>query len=198
MSLGYFDTVRLMAREILAHPTPVARAWSVQGLGMLRLYLAPHIRLHVWDRQLLVPGASPLHTHPWDFESFVVAGQMMNRRYLEGSIPVPEGSLFRFNRVKIQCGEAAHAVGAAEQVALEERPYEYYTAGDSYRQQAEEIHWSLPEDGTVTICTRQFREDRDHAFVYWRGKGPWVDAKPRPATDDEVVDVCHRALETWF
>lgn len=81
---------------------------------------------------------------------------------------------------------------------LIEQPIEIYTEGMSYKQTKDEIHYSIPEDGTVTIITRTFHEDRDHAMVYWRGKGGWVDAKPRPAEKNEVLLVAQRALEMWF
>lgn len=188
-----FDLLRLMVETTLRNPYDLE--WSAQGLGMLRVYLQPNVRLHVWDRELLVPGASPLHTHPWDFRSTVIAGRLENRRYACG---VAKEDAEVWNQVMIQCGESAHVVNEKQQVELVQLAPEFYQQGDTYEQQATEVHWSLPEDGTVTICERVFKEDRDHAFVFWRGKGGWVDAKPRPATRKEVGRVTLRALETWF
>jgi hypothetical protein len=181
--------MKLLVENILRHPTEFD--WSVQGLGMMRVYLAPQVRLHVWDRALLVPGASPLHTHPWDFASTVVAGRMVNARFTEGA-----GE--EWNKVTIKCGENACTVGEAEVVRLLAGPYEIYGETAKYQQKSTEIHWSQPEDGTVTIVERVVKGDPDHASVYWRGRGGWVDAKPRPATPDEVLAVTDRALKTWF
>lgn len=186
--------VKLLVKNILQHPHGFD--WSVQGLGMLRVYLEPEVRLHVWDRQLLVPGASPLHDHPWDFTSSIIAGRMVNTRFER----MPDGSDVGeiWNCVEIKCGEGAHVVGDPKLVKLVRQGPEVYTAGEFYAQGAQEIHWSLPEDGTVTICNRVFKKDRDHAHVFWRGRGRWVDAEPRKATAVEVEGVTLRALETWF
>ena len=181
---------KLLIENILRHPKEFH--WSTQGLGMLRIYLAQHTRLHIWDRSLLVPGVSPVHTHPWDFKSTVVVGLMRNTRFIEAS------SGERWNRVLIKCGEDACTMGEPEQILMQEQLSEQYREGDEYQQASTEIHLSHPEDGTVTIVERVFKPDTEHAYVYWRGKGAWVDAKPRPATPDEVQSVTQRALETWF
>jgi len=183
--------IKLLVENILAHPREFN--WSVQGLGQMRCYLAPQVRLHVWDRALLVPGVSAIHTHPWDFKSTIIAGRMVNRRFLVSKTAGTE-----YNRVRIACGENAHVVGEAEVVHLIEQNLEQYFENGFYFQKAEEIHVSLPEDGTVTIVERQPKTDTEHADIYWRGHGAWVDAKPRPATGDEVRAVTLRALETWF
>src|SRR5579859_3298084 len=56
------------------------------------------------------------------------------------------------------------------------------TTGQTYHQEKDEIHESLPFDGTVTLVTRTFTADRDHARVFWRGTGDFVTAEPRAAT----------------
>jgi hypothetical protein len=78
-------------------------------------------------------------------------------------------------------------------------PYntETYGEGETYDEKAEEVHMSSPEDGTVTIVTRHFKEDRDHAWVYWQTE-EWNSAEPRPATDVEVADICSTSLQRWF
>lgn len=189
-----FEKLRLVVENVMRHPGEFD--WSTQGLGMLRVYLRPDVRLHVWDRSLLVPGASPLHSHPWNFTSTIIAGRLINRRYK--SFQSASETFQEFNCVRIQCGENAHVEGEPTAVKLVQQADEHWVQGSTYRQTAEEIHWSLPEDGTVTICEREFKQDRDHALVFWRGKGGWVDAKPRRAEILEVLNVCNRSLETWF
>lgn len=186
--------VRLLVENILKHPREFS--WSVQGLGMMRTYLSQAVRLHIWDSALRIPGVSAIHSHPWDLQSVVVAGRYRQHRYV---VPTWKGARpEEFNLVRIQCGEHACTVGEPQKVFLEEQPLELYLEGDTYAQTADEIHLSCPEDGTVTLVTRTFKDDRDHANVLWRGIGGWVDAKPRAATVDEVEAVTRRSLQTWF
>lgn len=197
---------RLLVENILRHPEGFS--WSAQGLGMLRLYLSQEVRLHIWDSALKVPGVSPIHTHPWDFRSTVIAGVIRQFRYLTDTLGEPgnrhavhNGAWVKcnqYNGTMIKCGEEAEIVGDTQSVLLAECPIETYREGDVYAQKAEEIHRSLPDDGTVTLVERIFKTDRDHAMIYWVGKGPWMDAKPRPAMSPEVAEVTRRALETWF
>lgn len=188
------DLNKLLVKNILLHP--VDFDWSVQGLGMMRLYLSDEVRLHVWDSCLKIAGVSPLHTHPWDMESLVVAGRYKQHRYKVRD-DFAAGAFEEFNCSEIKCGEDA-SVNEPTKIMLIEQALEVYAEQQSYKQTKDEIHVSLPEDGTITIIERKFHEDREHAFVYWRGKGGWVDAKPRPATTEEVLEVTQRSLAMWF
>lgn len=188
------DYTRLLVENILKNPNEFN--WSVQGLGMMRLYLSEEVRLHIWDSALKVPGVSPMHNHPWSYASCVVAGVYRQYRFTEKryeSEPTQE-----FNCVEIKCGEGAFTTEDVQKVLLVQQPLETYVEGNEYCQDKSEIHSSLPEDGTVTIVKRIFSEDRDHAKVLWRGKGSWVNAAPRTATKEEVKAVTERALLTWF
>lgn len=71
---------------------------------------------------------------------------------------------------------------------------ETYEAGDAYRQEASEVHHTSYEDGTVTLVSREFLPDTEHANVYFRADGSWVSAEPRDATPDEVSAFVERAL----
>lgn len=183
----------LLVENILRHP--LGFAWSVQGLGMMRIYLSESVRLHIWDSSLKVPGVSAIHSHPWDLKSAVVAGHYKQHRYVDS---YSRGAEQELQCATIKCGEQACVIADPVPVRLYEQPLEVYRAGESYGQTKDEIHLSVPEDGTVTLVTRTFHADRDHACVYWRGKGAWVDAKPRSATDEEIVAITTRSLETWF
>lgn len=185
---------RLLVENILRHPHGFK--WSVQGLGMMRMYLSETVRLHIWDSALKVPGVSAIHSHPWDLHSVIVAGRYRQHRYLPPmrSNAVPS----EFNCVEIQCGEDACVTAIPTTIPLVEGGLEVYPEGYEYTQAKDEIHLSCPEDGTVTLVTRTFHADRDHAKVYWRGRGEWVDAKPRAATPEEVEQITQRALLTWF
>lgn len=169
---------------------PFQYEWTKQGLGMLRTYIAPEIRLHVWDHRLKFHNVSELHTHPWNFHSVVVAGKVINQRYVESD----DGR--DILRQTIKCGEGGGLVGNPEVVKLTSGMRESYVEGDIYLQNAAEIHRSAPLDGTVTIIHREFLDDTEHAYVYF--EDDWVTAEPSPAGGVERDDVCARALERWF
>lgn len=180
--------LRDAVHQILQHAT--AFDWSLQGLGMLRMYLSREVRLHVWDGRFAVPDASIIHTHPWDFESRVISGEVRQFRYSENN------GVHTHKRQAILCGPSGCADGEPVLVSLGREPLETYGTGTSYTQFAAEIHESLPTPGTVTVVERTFHEDTEHAFVYYQGE-TWVEATPRPATLDEVTAITSLALRRW-
>lgn len=185
--------LRASVRTILE--SAAGRPWSAQGLGMLRLYLTPEIRLHVWDSRLKVPDVSTIHDHPWDFRSYVVAGVVRQYRFAGVFEPGSRGRELH-RRQAIRCGPGGCAIGEPVVAELFRNWGETYRAGTWYEQLAEEVHESLPEDGTVTLVERHFRSDTEHASVYFQGAG-WVSAEPRPATLDEVAATVALALARW-
>ena len=70
--------------------------------------------------------------------------------------------------------------------------------GNTYSELAEVIHESVPVEGTVTVVDRSFKEDADHAYVFWQEGKSWVSATPRPATGPEIEYFCKTALGNWF
>lgn len=177
---------RQLVRAILQSPFDLK--WSVQGLGLLRTYLSPEVRLHIWDSSLRVDNVSPLHTHPWHLASEIIAGKLKQHRYIENS------SGESYSSATIKCGENACTLSPTIKVGLEQ-PLETYYPGEKYSQFKDEIHNSLAEDGTVTIVERTFFEDRDTARVFWKGDGPFVSAEPRAATREEIERVTQKALK---
>lgn len=186
---------RALVKAILEHAD--AYAWTLQGLGMLRTYISPELRLHVWSGDARSDGVSEIHTHPWQFSSLVIAGRVVNVRFDETQNS-NRGTLDTYKRQAILCGEGGGLVGDPDTVHLAARQQETYLEGHIYQQRADEIHRSLPEDGTVTLIYRQFLEDADHAYVYWPEDCEWGSAEPRPATDDEVARIVGVALDKWF
>lgn len=167
--------------------------WSIQGMGMLRLRLAPDVRLHIWDSRLRVPGVSMIHDHQqWDLHSDIIAGELANYRYIGHA----DGVLYHYRTLRAGYGCQFVDTGPQD-VLLYECPGERYVQGESYGQHANEIHRTDAEDGTVTIMT-QTRQDSDRARVFWRHGEEWGSAEPRPATSDEVLDVTRAALARWF
>ena len=182
-----FPITEALVLSILANP--LGRAWSLQGFGMLRLYLTPELRLHVWDARFAVPGVSVMHDHPWHFDSLIVLGEVRQRRYAEsatGDSYAPQ---------TIACGVGGGPCGDILTVGMKALPEEVYGPGQTYRQEANEVHVSAPVDGTVTIVTRRFLDDAEHAHVFWPNGTKWVSAEPRPATDAEVMAICSFALD---
>lgn len=179
-----------LVKSILVHAS--AYAWSLQGLGMLRLYLSTEDRLHVWDTRHAIPNVSAIHDHPWGFESHVVAGRIRNYRYIREA----EGD--EYKSAILQCGPGGCVKSQPKIVRLRRAEMEEWLPGEAYWQKHDEIHESQPERGTVTIVRRTFREDTEHATVFWPAKEEWVSAEPRPATPEEVAAITGFALRTWF
>lgn len=174
--------------------------WSLQGFGMLRAYVGPEsnpskFRLNVWSQRFAVPEVSTIHDHPWHFESVIVAGAFCNVRYTENKnrvgythdsmliIPGPDGGPVK------QAVESTH---------LTAQTPELYSVGDVYCQFADEIHQSIPYEGTVTLNDRTRTGGEDRARVFWKHGQKWVDAKPRPATREEARLICRDSLARWF
>lgn len=205
--------VKMMVKAILRSPTDLE--WSVSGLGMLRTYLSDEVRLHIWDPRLRVPKVSPIHDHPWALKSQVVGGTLRQNRFIlkatkewlegkyqwkhhAGQIPDNAEAVEEMWWAPIVCGNKAYTKSSPKEAQLYRMPLEIFREGDVYEQRKEEIHETIPEMGTVTIITRSFAVDRESANVYWRGDKEWIDAAPRPASMDEIVDVTKYALRTWF
>lgn len=188
---------KLLAQALLMNP--LDREWTLQGLGMLRTYLTPDrsVRLHVWDSRYAVPDVSEMHTHPWDMVSTVVAGELKNYKYRHNLSLTVEPT---YLQQAIHCGEGGGLIGEPEPVALFEQLPVYLSEGQSYSQSFNEIHVSVPKDGTVTIVQRQVPPggSPDRAYVFWPDGQEWVSAEPRPADPSEVEDICERSLLRWF
>jgi hypothetical protein len=185
---------KLLVKKILEQPE--LYEWSLQGFGMLRTYLAPEVRLHVWDSRYAVDQVTTLHTHPWHLRSQIVAGELVNVRY--ELLPEGDTEHDRYVEQEILCGPGGHATDRQSLVQL--RPYqpEHYVEGDEYTQEALEIHESQSADGTVTIIERTFLEDTEHAYVYVPKGKEWISAEPRSAKRSEVFDICQHSLARWF
>ncbi len=206
MNFNNFKATQLLIKNILKNSGRYK--WSLQGFGMLRLYLDSQriFRLHIWDSRFAVEGVTRIHDHPWDLSSLIVSGSLINKRFviIDPNGPPSLNTLLRkvnmpMDRLGIVAGEDASERLPAEPVDLYESSFESYVPGDIYNQRAEEIHLSAPEDGTVTLVQRGFRHDRnrDHAYVFKERGTPWIDAKPRLATLDEVETIMRHALTIY-
>ena len=174
--------------------------WSLQGFGMLRHYLTQDNvwRLHVWDDRYRVTDVTMIHNHPWNLDSMVLSGALVNHRYrvnyglwpLHSSVPTHWETL-------ILAGEGARRDGHSKAVILVPKSPLFYVAGttrNKYHQKWHETHCTDALNGTITITHREFvNTDLDHAFSYAEHDREWVSAAPRIATFDEVSDILSHA-----
>lgn len=176
--MNHIKPLQLLTMAILDRAD--AYHWSIQGFGVLRLYVRDLGRIHIWDSTQRFTNTSMIHTHSWDLSSTIVAGWLVNKLYVEDDIlGVP------YNRVHLLTGYDSKLLADPEPVRLFEKSHYTYHPGDSYAQHRNEIHETDAADGTVSVMLR--KEDVDgEADVYWRQGAEWGTAKPRPATQDEV------------
>jgi len=175
--------------------------WSLQGFGMLRAYITKELRIHVWDSRFAVKDVSTIHDHPWHFESCVIAGRLVNTRYrVEPRVSGASWDRAQFIKERIVCGPGGGLEKNLDMTVNGERVWltplepEHYEAGDTYRQQADEVHHTWCEDGTVTIVHREFLKDTEHANVFYKADSKWISAEPRDARPDEVSAIIDHAL----
>jgi hypothetical protein len=188
--------IQALVRFILEHA--LEYKWSIQGFGMLRLYLPgpQEPRLNIWDSRFRVPNVSIIHTHPWDFNSLIVSGNMLNVRFVNrdkvcaGGLGPPR----EFNYSSITPGPRGGIRGEVRTINLAPYPGEFYTPGNFYHQESGEMHKSEPSDGCITINLRK-RVGDDVALVFWEAGSSWVSAEPRDATAEEVREITRLALE---
>jgi hypothetical protein len=183
MGAMHLSLTQALVRKILEHPDEYP--WTMQDLGLLGLRLDDRreYRLHVWDRTCSV-GEPPVHDHPYDFTSVVVAGEMTNTRYVED----PAGT--EYQRVRYTPpDEDARKTDTVKLSAAATT----VTAGDEYSQRADELHDSRQVPGTVTIIRMSFR-DLPVLTVCTPGDAPWVSGRSRPPTPDELETITSAAL----
>lgn len=170
-------------------------AWTVQGFGMIRTYLdeAKQYRLNVWTPALRVPDVSEIHDHPWTFQSWIMCGRLTNTRF-NVATPLTMPHSLPFQHVVIKTGEGGGPVGEVDSVYLNAMRPEVYEAGDTYTQQMSEIHITKTVPGTVTLNDRSAPTAAHEANIYWP-RGPWVNAEPRPATQEEVFAAVRLAAQ---
>lgn len=185
-----FNLLRASIKCILENP--MGFDWSLQGLGLLRLYFSKEYRLHIWDKRFAYPGASPIHDHiQWDFESTIISGSLTNVRYTVH----PEGVDYFYQVIK--AGYGAKILDGPHPIKLQVGFPELQLTGCTYHQTNREIHETRPQDGTVTLLRRTHREDGESARVFWRAGEVWGSAEPRKATYEEVRAITGLALERW-
>jgi hypothetical protein len=173
--------------------------WTIQGLGMMRLYLGKMGRIHIWDARIRVPNVSVIHTHFWHLKSTILSGAICNKRYEIATTAEDKDWGLPMKRQRIVTGEGGGLIGDPEVVRLYQRhPPEFYESGDCYEQQGFEIHETSFQSGTVTLLERPLgKQGEETAYVFWPAAEEWVSAEPRPATPNEMNMVAQHALSRW-
>ncbi len=175
-----------LIRALLEHPE--GHPWVMQDIGLLGLRLDQdrRHRLHIWDPDRAVCG--PLvHDHPFDFTSWVVAGEITNTRYWEDATGAEYHRVrYRADDEEDRRSDTVRLVGRAETL----------TAGDRYALRSAELHDSGQQPGTVTVISRRPVEVTE-LTVCRPDDGPWVSGRSRPATPAEVRRITGLAL-SWF
>jgi len=178
---------KALVHQILTHAEDFP--WRMQEeIGLLGLRLDDHreYRLHVWAPGYCL-GEPPVHDHPYDFVSTVIAGAITNTRYRES----PSGA--EYSRVRYLASD--DRVRSTDSVSLSATSATL-REGEQYAQLAHELHDSRQEPGSVTIIRCSFK-DVAELTVCLRDEDTFVSGQARPATLDEVKHITTSAL-TWF
>jgi len=160
----------------------------MQDIGLMSLRLGDHRehRLHVWDPSYCAEEP-PIHDHPYDFTSTVIAGELTNTRYEVD----PAGDEF----VRFRYPPGAEVERQTDAIRLSSTATTL-TEGDQYLQLAHELHASWQQPGTVTAIRCSWIA-APTLTVCLRDEDSWVSGQGRDATREEIKHVTAKALE-WF
>jgi hypothetical protein len=170
-----------------------AYEWTVQGFGFIRTKIDTVGRIHVWDSRLATDLVSTAHTHPWHLKSTIISGELINQRLKIGD----EIKFLPYTMQKIKTGEGGGLIGEPESVMLSALVPEIYWTGCAYAQDANEIHRTIAQDGTVTLLEREQGPPLEEATVFWPAGSSWVSAEPREAISYEISRTIDYALKIW-
>jgi len=162
--------------------------WRMQDIGLMSLRLDDRRerRLHIWDPSYYV-GEPPIHDHPYDFTSTIIAGELTNIRYEED----PSGDEY----VRFRYSPGAEDERRSDALRLSSTSTTL-TQGNDYRQLAHELHASGQQPGTVTAIRCSWVEAPE-LTVCVRDEGSWPSVQGRQATREEIKSFTAKALE-WF
>jgi hypothetical protein len=176
------DLVRTMLQHAEDFP------WRMQDVGLMSLRLDDRRehRLHVWDPTFCI-GEPPIHDHPYDFTSTIIAGEMANSRYERD----PAGDEY----VRYRYSPGAEDERRSDGVRLSSTTTTF-TEGNQYHQRASELHTSGQQPGTVTAIRCKWVA-MPELTVCVRDESSWFSGTGREAGRDEIKGFVARALE-WF
>ena len=166
--------------------------WTMQGFGLLRMYIKDKARLHIWDDRLEYPNVSKIHNHSWDLKSTIISGRLFNIQYqkVDDSLNKPTHWHSRF-----VCGLNTKQLAEPEAVILKRGFSERYEPGQTYSQKAEEIHLTEADRGTITLMERQLDGAFGEADLFWSIDKEWGTAKPEIADKETIHKCCGFAMK---
>lgn len=166
---------------------PFNYEWELQGFGMLRTYIDKDTRLQIWLKDFIVPNVTDIHTHPWDFQSFIYQGQIRNNIFSEyGLQNSVQGEWFQCDKCLILTGEHAYVKERNIIILKPNGSFDYFR-GDTYFHEKNIPHRIDFIDGTITILTKSNIHEDSLAYSYVKGfNNEWVSAAPRIATKEEI------------
>ncbi len=147
--------------------------WRIQDIGLLSLRLDDRreYRLHIWDPTVCV-GEPPIHDHPYDFTSTIIAGEMTNVRYAED----PTGAEY----VRFRYPPGAEAERQSDTVRMSSTEITYVEGG-RYLQLAHELHGSWQRPGSVTAIQCAWIE-APTLTVCLRDEASWLSGQAKDAS----------------
>jgi hypothetical protein len=145
--------------------TPTPEQISLHGLGFIQLKLAGSQRMHVWHPDLprrTCYDFSAIHNHRFSFDSRVLIGTQINRRY--NMIERSDGSgshdvISHDGPRSEQGGRVSFVSGQADVAAFED---EEIAAGVSYHMPIGQYH-ETPNTGVVVTIMTKLVEGTVHA-----------------------------------
>lgn len=207
------DATYYLVRYILKNATK--HKWQ-RDSNHISLKMTPEMgavtTINVFDSRYRHPDGEIVHSHQRDFTSRTIAGVYRQQRYhVTADFPgnplqtTAEGGIRCLNR---QFDRDFKPVwDAPEFVNLKPLRVEQYVAGEGYSVQAPELHRAFPEDGTVTLITRDYVHPKMGVQLCWlpgqeprRASGDRSEVKMTgdALSDLEVEDIVGRALHEWF
>lgn len=165
--------------------------WTRQGFGFVRTKIGAVGRIHVWDSTLTAARVSTIHNHPWVLKSTIISGELINQRMTEASVGMP------YCASQLKTGEGGGLTGETRAIALRGEKPEFYSSGETYEQEAAEIHRTIARDGTVTLLERMQGPPLEVADTYWPQGSSWVSAEPTAISGWELQKVIDYALSIW-
>lgn len=186
-----FEQVRQSVKSVLENHQK--HRWYETVDGVIATYFKNETALNIY--QGLDRSNPYIHSHPFDFTSTIVTGEMRHTRYRLD----PSGDEFQFQRRRI----TGEFFGATEDCVLEAMPLETYLPGDTYSILSSEIHSVAPVDGSITLVVRDHFTSPTEFASYWPSGKPTKKiengsfAVRRIAPESLVAEMARLTLKDW-
>lgn len=126
--------------------------WRHHGTGLLQAYINMQMRVHVWHRDLLLPGmedSGAKHNHRFHLRSMVLLGSLTHSR-----LTLTDDLIGDHQVVEIVGASNRDATMVPRQrVRVAESVVERFTTGDQYEVPIWDFHWARqePDDAPITV-----------------------------------------------